>query len=94
MHKQENMLIVAYDIVSDRRRTRVAKLLSGYGFRVNRSVFACQVPDSTVAEIKKKTACLVDRHEDSILFFRLCGHCQCWAKEYGGLTLPGMLTIF
>lgn len=32
-------LIVAYDITSDRERSRVDRLLKGYGFRVQKSVF-------------------------------------------------------
>ena len=34
---------VAYDVSSDRERLRVEKLLLGYGFRVQKSVFECKL---------------------------------------------------
>lgn len=33
--------IVSYDITSQRERSRVSKILVGYGFRVQKSVFEC-----------------------------------------------------
>lgn len=37
------IVVVAYDIVEDGRRADVAMLLSGYGPRVQLSVFECEV---------------------------------------------------
>ena len=37
------MVVVVYDIVSDSRREDVSTVLSGYGPRVQLSVFECQV---------------------------------------------------
>ncbi|ONH38001.1 MULTISPECIES: CRISPR-associated endonuclease Cas2 [Protofrankia] len=37
------IVVVCYDIVSDRRREDVAVFLSGYGPRVQLSVFECEV---------------------------------------------------
>ena len=37
------IVLVAYDIVDDQRRADVATLLSGYGPRVQLSVFECEV---------------------------------------------------
>ena len=34
---------VVYDISSDRERRRVEKVLKGFGFRVQRSVFECRL---------------------------------------------------
>ena len=36
-------LLVTYDIVSDKKRKKVDKLLSEYGYRVNYSVFELEV---------------------------------------------------
>ncbi|WP_165818549.1 CRISPR-associated endonuclease Cas2 [Frankia canadensis] len=38
------MLMICYDITDDARREDVAALLSGYGPRVQLSVFECEVP--------------------------------------------------
>lgn len=37
------IVVIAYDIVDDTRRADVAMLLSGYGPRVQLSVFECEV---------------------------------------------------
>ncbi len=34
-------LIVIYDIISNKRRTRLAKLLQGFGYRIQKSAFEC-----------------------------------------------------
>lgn len=34
---------VVYDITNNRERTRVAKVLKGFGFRVQKSVFECRL---------------------------------------------------
>ena len=31
--------LICYDVVNDRRRNRVSRLLEGYGLRVQKSVF-------------------------------------------------------
>ncbi len=35
---------VVYDISSDRERTKVDKVLKGFGFRIQKSVFECRLP--------------------------------------------------
>ncbi len=83
MAKPLRVVIVAYDIVSDRRRNKLAKLLGGFGVRVNYSVFACQVTGKAIGELKKQAAALINRREDSVLFFELCASCQTRADARG-----------
>jgi CRISPR-associated endonuclease Cas2 len=40
-----SQFILAYDLSSDRERRQVAKLLLGYGFRWQWSVFVCRLSD-------------------------------------------------
>jgi CRISPR-associated protein Cas2 len=35
--------VFAYDVTDDRERARVSKLLAGYGFRAQKSVFECRL---------------------------------------------------
>ena len=35
--------VVSYDIVSDRTRRKVSKILEGYGVRIQYSVFECRL---------------------------------------------------
>ncbi|MDO5062423.1 MAG: CRISPR-associated endonuclease Cas2 [Peptostreptococcaceae bacterium] len=34
-------VIVIYDIISNKRRTRLSKMLSGFGYRIQKSAFEC-----------------------------------------------------
>ena len=78
------MYVVSYDIVSDRLRSKVAKVLLGYGKRVQYSVFECHVSQKNFEELYKKLALLmVDVDEGSIRVYRLCGKCEQEIQELG-----------
>ncbi len=53
------IVIIAYDITDDRRREDIAMLLSGYGPRVQLSVFECEV--RSVDELRRLRAAIRDR---------------------------------
>ncbi|MGH3624550.1 MAG: CRISPR-associated endonuclease Cas2 [Sciscionella sp.] len=53
------IVVVAYDIVADSRREDVAMLLSGYGPRVQLSVFECEVRSTD--ELRELRAALRER---------------------------------
>ncbi len=63
--------LVSYDVPDDRRRNRVAKLLQGYGERVQYSVFECVLDDDQYATLRRRMARLVNEQEDSVRFYRL-----------------------
>ncbi len=63
--------LVSYDVPDDRRRNRVAKLLQGYGERVQYSVFECVLDDDQYAALRRRMARLVNAQEDSVRFYRL-----------------------
>ncbi|MGB9666590.1 MAG: CRISPR-associated endonuclease Cas2 [Candidatus Cryosericum sp.] len=72
---KSTFLVVAYDIVSDRRRLRLSRYLSTYGTRINLSVFECSVPASEVAAFKKKVSSFAHLSTDTIVFYTLCLNC-------------------
>ncbi len=41
--KQAPPYAVAYDVSDDKERARIAKILEGFGFRVQKSVFECRL---------------------------------------------------
>jgi CRISPR-associated protein Cas2 len=51
---KDGTYIIAYDIKDDKERNRVSKVLSGYGFRVQKSVFECRLTRSSLAKINTK----------------------------------------
>jgi len=70
-------VVVAYDIASDRRRNKVAKILAGYGERVNLSVFECEFkkPETLVA-LKGKLKEVIKPKKDHIRYYTICMECR------------------
>ena len=48
------LVLVTYDVTDDRRRRRVAKLLEGYGRRVQRSVFECNLTKAQFQKLRQR----------------------------------------
>jgi CRISPR-associated protein Cas2 len=64
--------VVAYDIADDRRREDVATLLSGYGPRVQLSVFECEFRTrSESGAVRAKLRDLIDPVEDQVRLYPL-----------------------
>lgn len=64
--------VVAYDIADDRRREDIATLLSGYGPRVQLSVFECDLASlRDAASLKARLRELIDPAEDQIRLYPL-----------------------
>lgn len=65
------LTIISYDVVEDRRRTKVMKLLKGYGARVQYSVFECDLEPAAFAQLAQQVAALIDLSTDSVRCERL-----------------------
>jgi CRISPR-associated protein Cas2 len=63
--------VISYDVVNDRRRTKIHKLLQGYGTRVQYSVFECDLTRSQLATVQRGIRKLIDRNTDSVRFYYL-----------------------
>lgn len=64
--------VVAYDIADDGRREDVATLLSGYGPRVQLSVFECDLRTRREAAVlRSKLRELIDPVEDQVRLYPL-----------------------
>ncbi len=59
--------VIAYDVVDDARRVRVAKKLQAYGDRVQFSVFWVAVSPAKLVRLKAALTALIDQNEDSVL---------------------------
>ena len=80
--------LVAYDIPDDGRRTRLARVLEGYGDRIQYSVFLCDLKsERDVILLRKKVEDRIRPRTDRVGFYPLCERCLA-----GALTLgPGYL---
>jgi CRISPR-associated protein Cas2 len=66
--------LITYDIADDRRREDVATVLSGYGPRVQLSVFECDIASlHAAAELQLHLRELIDIDEDQIRIYALEG---------------------
>jgi CRISPR-associated protein Cas2 len=66
--------LVCYDIRNPKRLYRVARILQGYGERVQYSIFRCHLTDRTEEQMRWKLA-KVMADEDDLLVVGLCDAC-------------------
>jgi CRISPR-associated protein Cas2 len=64
--------VIAYDITDDERRADVATFLSGYGPRVQLSVFEAELPNADAAnQFREQLRTMIDPDDDQIRLYRL-----------------------
>lgn len=68
-------IVVCYDIPDDKRRNRMAKVLEGFGSRVQKSVFECDLTPRQFDALKKKVKRAIKGEEDSVRYYILCAQC-------------------
>jgi CRISPR-associated protein Cas2 len=67
----KRLMIVAYDIADDDRRTDIAGVLESYGRRIQYSVFEVCLGETSIAKLRVHLDGLVHHSEDQVLFFDL-----------------------
>ncbi|MBN1980185.1 MAG: CRISPR-associated endonuclease Cas2 [Chitinivibrionales bacterium] len=68
--------VIAFDIVNDRTRASVVKILLEYGYRVQKSVFEGFLSKESVDECAEKIRKIIDKRNDSVRFYPLCKDCE------------------
>lgn len=81
--------IIAYDIACDRRRSRLARVLQGYGQRVNRSVFLCHLDEKRRLRLETDIRRLGLAASDDVRVYRI----QRAGSGEGGLSEAHDLSI-
>lgn len=69
------LYVIAYDVVDDAKRQRLAELLKSYGQRVEKSVFECKLTKKELEEVQKRLVQFVDPSEDRCHIYPLCADC-------------------
>jgi CRISPR-associated protein Cas2 len=78
------LYLISYDISVDRRRTKVAKLLEGFGQRVLESVFECDLEAKQYSALRQKLARRLRPEEgDRLRIYRLCAGCTAQIEVIG-----------
>lgn len=81
---QTTCYIIAYDIPDDRRRTKVHKILSGFGQWTQYSLFECFLSRKEFVLLKSKLARHLEDTQDSVRFYPLCANCLEKVETVGG----------
>ena len=77
------LYVVAYDMSDDRRRTKVHKILSGFGEWTQYSVFECYLTPKEWILLQSRLEEHVKPAEDSVRFYPLCSRCAGRVKTVG-----------
>lgn len=63
------LVLVVYDITDNKRRTKLAKFLEGYGERVQLSVFECFLNLEEMGQLYQQVHKRVKTAEDNVRFY-------------------------
>ena len=64
--------LVIYDIAHPRRLQRVARVLEGFGRRMQKSVFECELDADELEQLQAKVLRCIRTDEDAVQYLRLC----------------------
>ena len=81
---QTTCYVIAYDIPDDKRRTKVHKILLGYGKWTQYSLFECFLTRKQLVLLRSKLAEHLVAREDSVRFYALCANCVSKVETVGG----------
>jgi CRISPR-associated protein Cas2 len=82
--------LVCFDIVDDKDRRRVVKILKEYGCRVQKSVFECPgLSEKRFLKMRDRLEMVIDSLWDTVRFYRLCRGCLS-EVEFIGIGEPPM----
>jgi CRISPR-associated protein Cas2 len=90
------LYVVTYDTPCQKRRTKMANVLSAYGKRVQYSVFECVLSAQQLRELRLRLEQIVKRSEDSVRIYPLSGHTLGQIEIWGGVPLtqrPGSIVV-
>ncbi len=84
VRSQVTCYIIAYDIPDDRRRTKVHKILQGFGKWTQYSLFECFLTRKELVLLRSKLAEHLKDAQDSVRFYPLCAACLDGVETVGG----------
>ena len=70
------IILVTYDIVKNKNRVKLRKLLLDYGYPVQKSVFELMLDWDKLERLKREIQQYVKDPEDSVRFYQVCDTCR------------------
>jgi CRISPR-associated protein Cas2 len=82
MRRRKKHWLLIYDIRDPRRLRRIAKKMTGFALRVQKSVFEMDAEVAVMERLRKEVKKIMD-YEDYVIFFDICE--EDWQKrqKYG-----------
>jgi CRISPR-associated protein Cas2 len=78
------LYLICYDIVSNRRRKKVADVLLDFGSRVQKSAFECSLrSDAQLRDVVRRINPLLNTDTDTLRIYRVCAACRPESKALG-----------
>ena len=93
MRNQTTCYVIAYDIPDDKRRTKIHKVLLGFGKWTQYSLFECFLSRKELILLRSKLEEHLVAKEDSVRFYPLCASCLSKVETVGG-PLPTEARLF
>lgn len=75
-NRNTTFYIIAYDIGSDKRRTKIHKILSSFGHWTQYSLFECFLSEKQYLLLRNRLEQHLEPKVDSVRFYALCGSCR------------------
>lgn len=85
--ERRQWVVVSYDIADDKRRTKVMKIVEGYGRRAQYSVFECEVRPADLRELRDRLQAVIQDQWDDVRFYALCDACLANVVVLGKATV-------
>jgi CRISPR-associated protein Cas2 len=79
---ETTLYVIAYDIGDDKRRTKIFKLLCGYGAWTQYSLFECWLTKQHLVELRAKLKAQL-QVGDSVRMYPLCKSCVARVETEG-----------
>ncbi len=75
--------VIGYDVCNPKRLHKVARILQGYGHRIQYSIFCVQATTRQIERLRWELSQVLDE-EDHLLVISLCSHCAQNVTEQSG----------
>jgi CRISPR-associated protein Cas2 len=69
-------VLISYDIVEDKKRLGVMRILKDYGTPVQKSVFECNLSKRTYGLVKAMIEDVINKQKDRVRYYRMCEGCR------------------
>jgi CRISPR-associated protein Cas2 len=82
--------LIAYDISENHIRNKVSEHLAGWGRRVQKSLFECDLDRKELEQVTSYILELIDPSEDRCSVYKICAECMSYKTVFGREFEPNL----